>query len=468
MNPPSLLETIGNTRLIGACVVIAIYLAATIWFLRPLWRKKSLPANVANRSTTLVAFASQTGFAEQLAAQTAKSLSAVTPVRVASLADLDATDLPGIEQALFVVSTTGEGDAPDQIAKFVRDTLNGAVALPNLRYGVLALGDREYDNFCAFGHRLDGWLRHQGATPLFDLVEVDNGDEGALRHWQHQLSVLSDSPDLPDWETPRYERWRLIERHHVNPGSTGDPCFHIALQPCDGVNPQEGGANTQWSAGDIAEIDPQNSTWNEHAAEPLPHREYSIASLPADGAIHLLVRQMHRPGGEPGLGSGWLTQHAALGGEVALRIRGNSNFHAPTDSRPLILIGNGTGIAGLRALLKARIAAAHSRNWLIFGERSARTDRFYAEDIEQWQQQGWIETLDRVFSRDQPERRYVQHRLLECSTQLRAWVSDGASIYVCGSLKGMAPEVDAALTRILGADIMEQLAVDGRYRRDVY
>lgn len=464
-----MLETFGSTRLIAACLVVAIYLAATAWFLRSLWRRASVPADAADRSTTLVVFASQTGFAEQLASQTAKSLSAAMAVRVASLADLDATHLRGIEQALFVVSTTGEGDAPDPAAKFVRDTLSRAVALSNLRYGVLALGDREYDNFCAFGHRLDAWLRHQGATPLFDLVEVDNGDEGALRHWQHQLSVLSDSPDLPDWETPRYERWRLVERRLINPGSAGEPCFHLALQPCDGVTGRADTlAENQWSAGDIAEIDPRNSTWNEHAAEPLPHREYSIASLPEEGAIHLLVRQMHRPGGEPGLGSGWLTQHAAVGGEVALRIRANSNFRAPADSRPMILIGNGTGIAGLRALLKARIAVSHARNWLIFGERSAQTDRFYAEDLDRWQQQGWIEILDRVFSRDQPERRYVQHRLLECAAQLRQWVCDGASIYVCGSLKGMAPEVDAALARILGADIMEQLAVGGRYRRDVY
>lgn len=62
----------------------------------------------------------------------------------------------------------------------------------------------------AFGHRLDAWLRHQGARPLFDLIEVDNGDAGALRHWQHQLSVLSGRPDLPDWEAPTYQRRRPL------------------------------------------------------------------------------------------------------------------------------------------------------------------------------------------------------------------------------------------------------------------
>ncbi len=85
-----------------------------------------------------------------------------------------------------------------------------------------------------------------------------------------------------------------------------------------------------------------------------------------------------------------------------------------------------------------------------------------------WRQQGWIEALDLVFSRDQPERRYVQHRLLERATEVREWIAAGAAIYVCGSLQGMAPAVDAALSHILGADIMEQLAADGRYRRDVY
>lgn len=449
-------------RLFIAALIALAYIVFTIRCLRRPHRERSRPpVDGAGDDTTLVAFASQTGFAEQLASQTAQSLRTTSAaVQLASLADVNAEDLPKVSQALFVVSTTGEGDAPDPAARFVRDSLSRALPLENLRYGVLALGDREYDNYCAFGHRLDAWLRHQGATPLFDVIEVDNGDEGALRHWQHQLSVLSGSPDLADWETPRYERWRLVERTLVNPGSAGDPCYHIALQP-------EPGANAQWQAGDVAEIDPRNSTW-EASAAPLPHREYSIASLPADGALHLLIRQMQRPDGQPGLGSGWLTQQAPLGADIALRIRPNSNFHAPADARPAILIGNGTGIAGLRALIKARIAAGHSRNWLIFGERSAAHDRFYADDLDRWSRDGSIERLDLVFSRDQPERIYVQHRLLESADMLREWIAAGAAIYVCGSLQGMAPAVDAVLTHILGADIVEQLTMEGRYRRDVY
>lgn len=455
----SLFEYVGLPRLIAGAAISAFYVAFTIWCLR---RPRRPAAHIdgtrdTGGPTTLIAFASQTGFAEQIAIKTAQSLHG--SVRLTSLADLKADDLAHHEQALFVVSTTGEGDAPDPAAGFVRHALSQTVALNGLRYGLLALGDREYSNFCAFGRRLDAWLRHQGATPLFDAVEVDDGDEGALRHWQHQLGVLSGRPDLADWETPQYQRWRLTERTLVNPGSAGDPCFQIALEPGEG-------SDARWEAGDIAEIDPRNSTWSGGSA--LPHREYSIASIPDDGAIHLLVRQMRRSDGSLGLGSGWLTEQAQPGGDIAVRIRRNSNFHVPPDPRPVLLIGNGTGIAGLRALLKARIAAGHTRNWLVFGERNAAHDRFYAEDLDRWLDEGSLERLDRVFSRDQNERRYVQHQLLEQASHVREWIAGGAAIYVCGSLQGMAPAVDSALSRILGADIMEQLSAEGRYRRDVY
>ena len=448
----------GAERIGIALAITFIYVGFTAWCLRKPARERGVTGS--SEADTLVAYASQTGFAQELAKQTATSLSGMLPVRLTSLSQLDTEALAQCRQALFVVSTTGEGDAPDSAAEFVRNALNADAGLSNLKYGVLALGDREYDNFCGFGHRLDAWLQRQGATPLFDVVEVDNGDEGALRHWQHQLSVISGKPDLPDWNVPTYQPWRLLERRLINAGSTGGPCYHLALEP-------PAGSNAQWHAGDIAEIDPYNSTWNDN--EPRrPHREYSIASLPAEGALHLLVRQMRRDNGELGPGSGWLTNDAVIGGTIALRIRTNENFHLPSDERPIIFIGNGTGIAGLRALIKARVAAGHRKNWLIFGERQAHTDDFYAEDIRRWQSEGGLEQTDLVFSRDQTSRRYVQHRLLEREALVREWISAGAAIYVCGSLEGMAPGVHAALLKIVGSDVLEELSAHGRYRRDVY
>lgn len=450
-------SVLSDTRILAAIAIVIAYVAFSLYWLRPLLRHRS--AHTATGGATLIAFASQTGFAQQIAQQTAQSLrSAGQAVQVASFAELSSDDLANVERALFIVSTTGEGDAPDPAARFVRAVLDCDTPLPKLRYGLLALGDREYDNFCAFGHRVDRWLKHQGAQTLFDVIEVDDGDDGALRHWQHNLSLAFSAPDLPDWEAPTYERWRLAQRTCVNPGSSGDPCYHLVLEPVEG--------RPTWEAGDIAEIDPFNSHTTQDTHHP--HREYSIASLPDEGALHLLVRQMRRPSGELGLGSGWLTEHATLGGDVFVRVRSNPNFHAPDNAAPLILIGNGTGIAGLRALLKARAARRHHRNWLVFGERNAAHDGFFADDIAQWQASGVLEQLDLVYSRDQAQRRYVQHRLAECAEELRQWVRDGAYIYVCGSLEGMAPGVHAALLDALGEATLESLSVEGRYRRDVY
>src|SRR5437868_15007719 len=106
-----------GTRLFAACVVVVLYLATTAWFLRPLWRRRPEPLQAAGGASTLIAFASQTGFAEQIAAQTAKSLTtAGAPIHLSSLAQIDLGHLPQVERALFVVSTTGEGDAPDPVA----------------------------------------------------------------------------------------------------------------------------------------------------------------------------------------------------------------------------------------------------------------------------------------------------------------------------------------------------------------
>lgn len=463
-----------------------------------------------SQSSLLVAYASQTGFARQLAERSAANLrDAGIAVRLRDLGKLDAATLAPAGRALFVVSTTGEGDPPDPALAFVRDAMGSDQDLSALRYGMLALGDREYSHFCGFGHALDDWLRRCGATSLFDLVEVDNGDEGALRHWQHHLSLMADRPDLPDWTAPVYEPWRLQERRILNPGSVGAATYHVVLTSPSGVV-------ADWQAGDIAEIGPCNAPdavlrllqalaldadarvmvdgRPEHLQnvlarsqlpapedscdltaqtivdrlQPLPHREYSIASLPADGGVHVLLRRMLRPDGSPGLGSGWLCDHAPLGGEIALRIRSNPNFHPPQPSRPLILVGNGTGIAGLRALLKSRIAAGARRNWLLFGERNAAHDFFYGDEIRRWHDQGFIERMDLAFSRDGSATKYVQHALAHASQALRAWVDDGASIYVCGSLQGMAPGVEAVLCEVLGGTTVEKLRIDGRYRRDVY
>ncbi|MEJ0034496.1 MAG: flavodoxin domain-containing protein [Gammaproteobacteria bacterium] len=330
-------------RFLLAAVVIATYIVFTVAILRAHRRKaeRAQLAGAARGSQSapfLVAYASQTGYAEQIANQTAKALQAANiPSRVRSFAELSVEELSGTERALFVVSTYGEGDPPDAGLSFVNSVMSHSPALSRLTYGVLALGDRTYRNFCGFGKTLDGWLRRQCAVPMFDLVEVDNADEAALLHWQRHIGTLGGSTDAPAWAAPRSERWQIAGRKLLNPGSAGYPCFHIALKPMDG-------AKMNWSAGDIAVLTPPGTN----------AREYSIASMPSEGSLHILVRQSRRADGTLGVASGWLTEHAQIGSEVPLRIRANRNFHSPEDGGPIILIGNGTGLAGLRSHLKAR------------------------------------------------------------------------------------------------------------------
>ncbi|MEE9940742.1 MAG: sulfite reductase subunit alpha [Achromobacter xylosoxidans] len=455
-----------TSRWIAAACVVLAWLLLCGWAWRRARRRQAQAAQALRDldapqadDAILVAYASQTGQAEALAAQTAQSLwTGGLAVRVAPLAQLDGARLAASGRILFIASTYGEGDAPDAAAAFASQTMQAATPpLDGLRYAVLALGDSDYAHFCGFGRRLDEWLRQQGATPLFDRVEVDGGDPADLRHWQHHLGLLAGRADLPDWETPAHEAWRLAGRELLNPGSEGGPCYLLTLAP-----PASGAP--VWLAGDIAEIGPRLA----RGGALQPHREYSIASLPADGVLQLLVRQMRKPDGTLGVGSGWLTHIAQPGDSIALRIRGNRNFHAPVDGRPMILIGNGTGLAGLRALIKARRAAGHERNWLVFGERHAAHDNFCGDEIAAWRQDGTLARVDSVYSRDQPGRRYVQHCLLEQAADVRAWIDEGAAIYVCGSLQGMAGGVDAALRDILGAERLQALQHDGRYRRDVY
>lgn len=417
-----------------------------------------------------VAYASQTGQAEEIALQTAQALhTAGVPVRLAPLGQIRLADLRQADRLLCVASTYGEGDPPDSAALFARQVMASAdVSLSHLHVGLLALGDKAYAHFCGFGRALDGWLQARGALPLFERIDVDKSDPEALRQWRQHLAHLAGTSDLPDWEAPALQAWRLRARRHLNPGSAGEPVHHLELVPCGGELPD-------WQAGDLVQVEVPQS--------PGAPRDYSIASVPADGAVHLLVRRSRGADGGLGIASGWLTEGAALNDTLMLRVRAHGGFRIDGNARrPLILIGNGTGLAGLRGHLRGRLAAAGhlpdaasvprpptvAPMWLLFGERQSACDAHYRDEIEAWAQQGWLSRVDWAFSRDQAQRRYVQHALADAADAVRDWVGQGAALYVCGSLEGMAGEVDRTLREILGDAAVHDLAAQGRYRRDVY
>jgi len=449
-NDPTRLMLVAGMSAAYALVCLAPYLRT---------RRKRLAAARAKADAAaspgwIVSYASQTGVAEELAQQTIATLKlAGIPARLAELSELAAEDLQGAERILFLVSTYGEGDAPDAAAAFAGRLMTTSLPLPQLHYAVLALGDRSYGQFCGFGRALDQWLQAQGAQSLFPRIEVDRSSEAAIGEWRQQLSHLAGTSDAPDWSAPAFDAWRLSERVHLNAGSAGAPVYHLELAPVSGVLPD-------WQSGDLVQIAPP--------ADPAHPREYSIASIPADGRVHLLVRLHSHADGSHGVASGWLTQQLAPGGTLQLRCRQHRRFRLEDNAtRPLILIGNGSGIAGLRGHLKARALAGQDRNWLLFGERNGAYDFHYRAELEALRQAGQL-TLDLAWSRDGGAERYVQDLLPARAAQLRAWVADGAAIYVCGSLQGMAAGVDHALADILGRDQLDNLIAEKRYQRDVY
>lgn len=436
-------------------VIAAVVIARRLAHRRDAAKAAAL-APAEGSAEVLVAFASQTGLAEELAWMTARSLSeAGTSVRVALLGDLNPDELKAARQLLIVASTTGEGDAPDSMSWFVRKQMAMPADLSGLRYGLLALGDRTYTEFCGFGRALDGWLQVSGASRMFDTVEVDNGETGAIRHWQHQLGQLTGHAVQADWTPPAYDRWRLVERTHLNPDSPGGETWWLAFEPVDHA--------PDWVAGDIAEVG-----LPAREGQPTASREYSVASLPSGGRVIFIVRRMIAPDGTPGLGSGWLTRDLLVGDEIGMRIRTNRSFHGPSVETPLILIGNGTGLAGLRAHLKAREGQTQNGTWLMFGERTRAHDALLDEELQAALASGVLTRLDRVFSRDAADGRYVQALIAEHAAEVVTWVGRGATIMVCGSLDGMAGGVHAALEDVLGADGLQALTEAGRYRRDVY
>ena len=471
--------------------------------------RKGLQATAGDAPAWLVGFATQSGFAEQLAWQTAGQLQAAgLPVKVQPLADVSAEDLRESSNALFVVSTFGDGEAPDSARGFERKVLRTAASFDGLNYAVLGLGDRQYPHFCGFARRLHQWLGDHGGKTLFAPVEVDSGDPYALRHWQTQLGLITGQAPVDTWQAPSYDNWTLVSRELMNPDSSGAPVYLLGLKAP---------STSSWLAGDLVEVLPRNCAWAvehfldglgirgetrvtingleeplevalasrqlpEHRAHlvglhaqalvdamvPLAMREYSIASIAADGVLELIVRQEQHSDGSLGIGSGWLTEHAPVGGSISLRVRRNSGFHLPNEPVPMILLGNGTGLAGLRSLLKARIADGQQRHWLLFGERNREHDFLCRAELEEWLINGDLARLDLAFSRDQAQKIYVQDRLRESADELKKWLADGAVIYICGSLQGMAAGVDQALNDILGSVEVERLIEQGRYRRDVY
>jgi len=452
-------------RLAGAAGLLAGWLGLCLrarWLARAASPAGSLSGSAAGgRAPVLIAFASQTGFAHELAFDAALALrSGGVDCEVAALGEVDAARLRRAGRVLFIASTCREGDAPDNAVAFVERVMNTHPELRGLRHAVLALGDRHYPRFCGFGRELDAWLGDCGAEALFPRVELDGADTAGLQTWRHRLAEFANAAEAVI-DPPDNGWWRIRARRHLNPGSAGAAAFHVEVEAVSGPEADAGRLPLpEWEAGDLFQLLPPGGDQRP--------RIYSVASLPTDGAVQLLVRAVADAGGRPGLMSALLCGEAPVGTTLRGRIRPHHNFRLGENAaRPLILIGSGSGLAGLLALLRWRARQGNGCNWLIFGERNAAHDNFHESETDLLKQQRLLARCDRTYSRD-AAREYVQHRLAQRAHTLRQWVRDGAAIYVCGNAVGMGPAVHHALRTILGDETLAQLTRDGRYRRDLY
>jgi sulfite reductase (NADPH) flavoprotein alpha-component len=221
------------------------------------------------------------------------------------------------------------------------------------------------------------------------------------------------------------------------------------------------------------------------ALRPLAPRLYSIASSPravGQEEVHLCVaRVAYEAFGTShwGTASAFLCA-AAEEATVPVFIESNDRFRLPADgARDVIMIGAGTGVAPFRAFVQdRRETGARGRNWLLFGNRRFTSDFLYQVEWQEELKIGGLHRLDLAFSRDTPQKVYVQDRLREQGRELYAWLQEGAHLYVCGDASHMAKDVHAALIDIAVAHgghspdaasgWLADLLTQGRYARDVY
>ncbi|HEX7874830.1 MAG TPA: NADPH cytochrome P450 oxidoreductase family protein [Sphingobium sp.] len=439
--------TVDPMRWALAGVLAVLWLLLSAWWLRPAKRVGVAP------DATLILYASQTGQALELAQMALRRLlEGGQHAVLMPLGQVEPAQMAACEQLLVIASTTGIGEAPDDARGFVarRDETPDLSAT---RYAVLALGDRKYEDFCSFGREVDAWLARAGAKPIHDRIEVDDLDRESLGRWDALLDALGAVEASAPAET-LHRPWRIVSREHLNPAPqemAGVPgLFKIRLEPEDGDLPR-------WLAGDLFEI-----------TTPTGHRrDYSIASLPEEGGVTLLVREVHGADGRRGEGSGLLVEATPLAGCVSARLRDHLPFHAPSGDGPLLLIAAGSGFAGIRP--HAIEAMRDGRPvWIILGERRPDVDARITAEAQAWRAEGRLARLDLAYSRlANGQGRYVQHVVAAEAQEIADYLGQQGAIMLCGGL-AMGKEVEAAIERALGADWVATAHADGRYHADLY
>ena len=212
-------------------------------------------------------------------------------------------------------------------------------------------------------------------------------------------------------------------------------------------------------------------------------RLYTIASAPNAHAneVHILaVKDRYKVIEETryGLCSDFLST-LTVNSNQRFFIQPNKRFRLPAENKDMIMVGPGTGIAAFRSFLAEReTTGASGKNWLFFGEQKFTTDFLYQTEIQNWYETGVLTKANFAFSRDQEDKIYVQHKMLENAVDIFKWLESGAYFFVCGNKDPMSHDVEKALLTIIkqqgnktteeAKDYLKQLEESGRFEKDVY
>ena len=217
--------------------------------------------------------------------------------------------------------------------------------------------------------------------------------------------------------------------------------------------------------------------------EPIAPRLYSISSSPSahEGEVHITVANdkfFYKEEQRSGLCSDFLSR-LPIDSDLKFYVQKNNRFRLPAEDKDIIMIGPGTGIAPFRSFVAEREAAgATGRNWLFFGDQHFTTDFLYQTEWQNWFSTGVLTNISLAFSRDQQEKIYVQHKIMERATEFFDWIENGAFIYVCGSKQPMSVDVEHTILKVIAEQgklsiddaekYLDNLKEEGRYCKDVY
>jgi sulfite reductase (NADPH) flavoprotein alpha-component len=527
------------------------------------------PPQAAEPLTVL--YATESGNAERLASDVAKSARKLgfKPALV-DMADLELASLAKARRLVVIASTWGEGDPPARAVHAYADLMSEkAPRLDGVEFGVLALGDSAYAEFCAVGKAIDARLEVLGGKRVADRVDCDVDFAEPAAGWidstLHALAPPPEArgtviavdfaarqPSAPDLGPVEAE---ITEKINLNSSRSDKETIHLELalpagfayQPGDSLDvyPQndpayvdallqasalshdaalreklissrdvttlslktlqnfvaatsqadakallDSGDAASWIAGrqliDLVEALPAELSAEtlEKITRPMVPRAYSIGSSQREFAdeAHLLVAAVrYETHGRPrtGVASSHIADRLRKGDRLRVKLRPNRHFALPAPDKDVIMVGPGTGVAPFRAFVQERRAtAASGRSWLFFGDRRFTRDFLYQLEWQDALAEGALTRIDLAFSRDTPEKIYVQHRMWEARRDLVDWLDNGAYFYVCGDAKKMAKDVRAMLVRAL-ADVkslapdaaeaaVRELEKSRRYLQDVY